>query len=116
MLLVSHSSSLSAWFMVDNLTDIGKIVTAAGLGVRMQERLGVGPHPWNQDERIRQLTKVTRTNASSAVSALHEYTERFDTRIPDFNLGACILTVTRLAGTMKQHGVYWCWTLIRLRS
>ena len=94
--------------MVDNLTDIGKIATAASLGVRMQERLGAGPRPWNKDEWIRQLTEVTQTNASSAVSALHEYTESFDTRMPDFNLGPCILAVTRLASTMKQHGVYWC--------
>lgn len=106
--LVSHIPYLSARFMVDKLTDIGKIVTAASLGVRMQERLGAGPRPWNKDEWILRLTEVTQTNASSTVSALHEYTERFDTRMPDLNLGSCILAVTGLARTMKQHGVYWC--------
>lgn len=90
-------------------TAIGKVTTAATLGVLIEEHcLTANLHPWPKKQWIQRLTEATQTNVTSTASVLREYMEGFDVQTPDFNLGSCILTLTRLACTMKQSGVYWC--------
>lgn len=102
---VSPPASISVH--VRNLTRAGKVTTAAGLGVCVQMRsLAAYSHSRHKEQWVERLTEATRTNFSGALSAMVEYTEGLDVQTPELNLGSCILAVTRLANTMKQHGIY----------
>ncbi|KAL9103036.1 MAG: hypothetical protein Q9163_001895 [Psora crenata] len=69
-----------------------EITTAAGLDACIEKDCPErNPHDWHKNQWIQRVEEATETNASNVITSLREYTEGFDIRTSDFNLGSSVL-------------------------
>ena len=105
----SQWNSKPSTTQLPNLTGTGKITTAASIDARISQenRHERNPHDWHKHQWIQRIEEAADASASNVITSLREYTEGFDLRTPDFNIGSTVLGVTRLARAMQEHQLYW---------